>query len=263
MKTYLIYFINLINIINLVKCFEFSYSKFNNLLYEKEIKNCFENLFDNKSIINEKINKNKNENINNIKIVNNKNENINWFLDLLDIYCKNENINYNKISFYNFFKDEYITKDYNIIDDFMIDYGRTLSHFEKKKINIINSKNINLKKNSNFLLHIQDYDNLIIKDNEFVEKFEKIDFPEINLRLINNYIMNMVQYYNYHNDILLINWKKHDLKKMNMRNIENLIFKMHNLMILSEKNNKNFNIEYYENFLNKELEYLKLKYYDK
>ena len=242
-KYFIIYFINLIN---LVKCFEFSYSKFNNLLHEKEIKNSFQQIFNNELINNKNVN-------NNIKIINNKNENINWFLDLFNIHCNNENINYNKISFYNFFKDEYIKKDYNIIDDFMIDYGRTLSNFEKDKIN-----KINLQKKHIFLLHIQDYNNLILKDDEFIKNFEKIDFPEVNERLINNYIMNMVQYYNYHNDIILINWKKYDLKKINIKNIENLIFKMHNLMILSEKNNKNFNIDYYENFLNKELEYLKL-----
>ena len=51
--------------------FEFSYSKFNVLLYEKEINNCLNNLFSNESIQKNKLNK--------IKIVNNKNEN-NLFL---------------------------------------------------------------------------------------------------------------------------------------------------------------------------------------
>ena len=103
-KYFIIYFIKLINIINLVKCFEFSYSKFNNLLYEKEIKNSFQQIFNNELTNNK----------NNIKIINNKNENINWFLDLFNINCKNENINYNKISFYNFFKDDYIKKAVNL-----------------------------------------------------------------------------------------------------------------------------------------------------
>ena len=247
------FFIFFITVFRITNSFEFSYSKFNSLLHEKEIKNCFHKLFNNN--INNDIN-------NNIKIVNNINENMNWFLDLFDIYCKNENINYNKVSYYNFFNDKYIEKEYNIIEDFMINYGRTLNQFEKDKIGV---KNIKYKK-INLIMHVQDYNNLILKDNEFINTFETIEFPEIDKRLINNYIMNMVDYYNYHNDILLINWKKYDICKLDIRKIENLIFKIHNLMILSDKNNKNnkkFDNMYYENFLNKELKYLDTKYYDK
>lgn len=258
---YLLYsFIYINSIFKICFGFEFSYSKSNVLLHEKEINNCLNNLFSNESIQKNKLNK--------IKIVNNKNKN-NLFLDILKIYIKNENINYINTDYYNFFKNDcYINENMNekkdkikqniFVNDFMIDYGRTLSKYEKDKI-----LETNKISNKNIILHIQDYENLILKDDEFIKYFEFIEFPKIDNRIINNYITNMIEYYNYNSDLLLIDWKNYDINKLSIKNIENLLFKMHNLIIINNKNKKYSNINLCKNVLNKKFEKINTKYYDK
>jgi hypothetical protein len=236
--------------------FEFSYSKSNILLYDKHINNCLENLF---------IKENEN---NKIKIVNNKQIN-NMFIDILKIYIENENINCKNINYYKFFKNDcYINENINekkyklkqniFVNDFMIDYGRTLSQYEKEKI-----LEINKITNKNIIFHVQDYENLILKDDEFINNFEILEFPKIDKRLLNNYILNMIQYYQYNNDLLLINWKKYDIDKLNIKQLENLIYDVHVLINVNNKNKKYSSINLCKNILNKKFKKLNIKYYNK
>ena len=226
--------------------FEFSSSKSNVLLNEIKIKNCFSELINSCN--------------DNIKILNSKNMNNKLFFDIFDIYCKNENIEYDIINYNSFFKNDY-KKNNNLIlvNDFMIDYGRTLTQYEKETIKNINELNDNFK----YILYIENYDNLVLKDDEFINKFKIIEYPQIDIQLLNNYIINMIQYYNYNNDLLLIDWKKYDIDKLNVREIENLMFNIHILMTLSEKNNKNYNIDYYHKILERKFNKINRKYYDK
>ena len=102
-----------------------------------------------------------------------------------------------------------------------------------------------------------------MKDDEFIKYFEFIEFPKIDNRIINNYIIHMIEYYNYNSDLLLIDWKKYNINKLSIKNIENLLFKMHNLIIINNKNKKYSNINLCKNILNKEFEKINKKYYDK
>ena len=73
----------------------------------------------------------------------------------------------------------------------------------------------------------------------------------------------MIEYYNYNSDLLLIDWKKYNINKLSIKNIENLLFKMHNLITINNKNKKYSNINLCKNILNKEFEKINKKYYDK
>lgn len=237
--------------------FEFSYSKSNILLNDKHINNCLKNLFDKE---------NKENEVNKIKIVNNKQ--INMFIDILKIYIENENINCKNINYYQFFKNDcYINENINeknkikqniFVNDFMIDYGRTLSQYEKEKI-----LEINKTSKKNIIFHVEDYDNLILKDNEFINNFEILEFPKIDKRLLNSYLINMIGYYQYNNDLLLINWKNYDIDKLSIKELENLMFDLHVSINLNNKNKKYSSINLCKNILNKKFKKLNKKYYDK
>jgi hypothetical protein len=231
--------------------FEFSYSKSNILLKDKYINNCLENLFI------------KENEVNKIKIVNNKQ--INMFIDILKIYIENENINCKNINYYQFFKNDcYINENMNekknkikqniFVNDFMIDYGRTLSQYEKEKI-----LEINKISKKNIIFHVHDYDNLILKDNEFINNFEMLEFPKIDKRLLNSYLLNMIGYYQYNNVLLLINWKNYDIDKLSIKELENLMFDLHNSIIMNNKNKKYSSINLCKNILNKKFKKLNLK----
>jgi len=222
-------FIELINISSL----EFSYSRFNTLIHEKEIKNTLNNLIYEDDII---------------KIINNPDQK--WLKDCFEIYCHNEKISFESISYHNFFNDLYTPTDFIFVEDFMVGYGRILIDIEKDKIRKYN-------KNSKLILHVNDYSNLVLKEDEFIKKYKTYSFPKITKRHINNYIFNMIEYYQYHKDLFLINWKKFDIDKLDYHKLEDILFSMHLIMI-----SNNQNIEYYESIVEDKLRFLDKKYYD-
>ena len=218
----------------IIYSFEFSYSKFNHLLYEKNIRNVLNDIY---------------EDNNKIKIINNLSKD--WCKNCFKGYFNNENINLDIISYNDFFNDKYNKKkDIILVDDFMINYGRTLTLIEKNKINKYN-------KNTNIILNINDYDELVLKDDEFINKYKMYEFPNISKRQINNYIFELIEYYNYHDKLLLINWKRFDIEKLNFEIIEDLIFDIHMLMMTN-----NDPIFLYEDIIQNKLSFLYKKYYD-
>ena len=231
MKIIIIYFIYLFTNIN---SFEFSKSKYNSVILHKEINNH----------LNEIIN-----NDNKIKLFNSPNQD--WALDCLKFRCIKENIYYNIISYENFYNNNYCPDNkLTIIDDFMINYGRTLTINEKENI-------LNYNKNSNLIFYINDYNNLVLKDNQFMKNFKMFNFPYIQKTLLNNYIFDLIDYYNYDNRLQLINWKKYKIEKLNFGKLEDLIYKLHLFLVFNRDNFK-----YLENILEEELSYLDKKYYD-
>ena len=214
--------------------FEFSKSNRNTILHYKDINDNLNEIIEN----NEKI-----------KLFNNPNQD--WAIDCLKIKCSNENIYFDIISYNDFYNQEYNKNNQLIlINDFMINYGRTLTINEKEKI-------LNYNESPNLIFHINDYNNLVLKDNEFIKNYEMYNFPYIEKSLINNYIFNLIDYYNYHSDLQIINWKKYKIEKLNFRKLEDLIFKLH-LLLVSNKGDLN----YLEALIKNELSYLDKKYYD-
>ena len=81
--------------------------------------------------------------------------------------------------------------------------------------------------------------------------------------LLNSYLINMIGYYQYNNDLLLINWKNYDIDKLSIKELENLMFDLHNSIIMNNKNKKYSSINLCKNILNKKFKKLNKKYYDK
>lgn len=224
-------------LIELLNSFEFSYSKFNNLLYDKNIKNVLNNLIDD----NHKI-----------KLINNPNQK--WCENCIKSHFYNENIQFDIISYNDFFNDNYDNKKEIIfVYDFMINYGRTLTINEKNKINKINE----YKNNPKIIFNINNYNNLVLKDDNFIEKYKMFDFPYLCKIQIHNYIFNLIAFYNYNDNLSLINWKKFDIDKLSFEKVEDLIFDIHLLMISNKQP-----LIYYEEIIHNKLSYLYKKYYD-
>lgn len=215
--------------------FEFSRSKNNILLNQIDIKNTLFNIVED-------------EDKNRIKILNNPNQK--FCKDCFEIYCLNNNINYEFVSYDNFINNSYKNKNIIFIEDFMINYGRTLMNKEKEIILNYNSK-------SKIIFNTNDYDNLVLKDDVFIKKFKMYNFPKICKINLNNYIFNLIEYYNYNSDLKLINWKNFDIDKLNFKEIEDLIFNLHMIII-----SNNYSINYIEEIIKKKLLYLDKKYYD-
>lgn len=228
-----IMFFILINFVNIVLGFEFTKSTYNTILHNKEVNNFMNNLVEDK---------------NKIKIVNNLNQDL--CIDCTEYYLLNNNFKYDRLMFDDFLYEKFNNKkDYIIVEDFMINYGRILYDDEKYIIN-------NYDKNPKIILHVKDYDNIVLKDEQFIKKFEIYNFPYINKNEILNYIYSLVDFYNYDNKILLINWKKYSIEKLNFQKLENLIYKV-NIHI----NDRKQKIDLHK-MINNELLYLNKKYYD-
>lgn len=216
------------------QCFEFSKSKSNTILHCNDINDNLNEIIKSDS---------------KIKLFNNPNQD--WALDCLKFKCINENIHIDTISYDNFYNDNYNRNDKLIlVSDFMVNYGRTLTINEKEKI-------LNYNKNPNIIFHINDYNNLVLKDDEFIKNYKMYNFPYIKKTLLNNYVFNLIDYYNYDNKLQLINWKKYKIESLNFRKLEDLIYKLH-LLLVSNKGDLN----YLEVIMDDELSYLDKKYYD-
>lgn len=228
---FLLYFISLIN---LVSSFEFSNSKLNPIIYNKDVK----------STINEIIDDN-----NKINFLNNPNQN--WCIDCFKNYFSNENIDFTVMNYSKFINniDKEVSK-YIIVPDFMINYGRVLTLSEIEYLNKYN-------KYSNIIFHLNDYENLVIKNNEFIKKYKMYNFPYITKYNINNFIYNLVDYYKYDDYLQLINWNKYDIEKLDFYKLEDLLYKLHIHIIFNKKNKHN--LDY---IIKNDLSFLQKKYYD-
>ena len=231
MKIIIVYFIYLFSNIN---SFEFSNSKNNLLINKIEIKNTLIDLIND---------------IDNIKIINNPGQK--FCKDCFEIYCYQNNLEYEIISYNNFYNNIFNhQKKFIFVEDFMINYGRTLMNKEKEVI-------LNYNQKQKVIFNIDDYENIVLKDDSFIKKLKIYNFPKICKRDIFNYIFNLIEYYNYNQNLQLINWTKFNIDKLSLKEIEDLIFNIH-LIVLSNKNS----IEYYEEIIKEKLSYLDKKYYD-
>lgn len=231
MKIIIVYFIYLFTNIN---SFEFSNSKNNLLLNKIEIKNTLIDLIDDTD---------------NIKIINNPGQK--FCKDCFEIYCYQNNLEYEIISYNNFYNNIFNhQKKFIFVEDFMINYGRTLTNKEKEVI-------LNYNQKQKVIFNIDDYENIVLKDDSFIKKLKIYNFPKICKRDIFNYIFNLIEYYDYNQNLQLINWNKFNIDKLSLKEIEDLIFNIH-LIVLSNKNS----IEYYEEIIKEKLSYLDKKYYD-
>lgn len=230
-------FLFFLTLINLINCYEFTNSKFNSIIYNKHITNKIDEIIydDNK-----------------IKFLNNPNQNL--CLDCFKNYCLNEKINYSIMNYSNLISDinniNINNKEIILVEDFMINYGRILTLKEIEALN-------NYNKYSNIIFHVNDYNNLVLKNDEFIKKYKMYNFPYISKYCINNFIYNLIEYYRYDNYLQLINWNKYNIEKLDFYKIEDLLYKLH-MFIIFNRENKDYLFKMIEN----ELNFLNKKYYD-
>lgn len=221
-------------LINNIFSFEFSKSKFNPIINEKKIKNS----------INTIINDN-----NKIKFINNPNQD--WLKDCLNIECSLENIDFESVNYDNFFnKTTNFSRNIIFVEDFMINYGRIISNDDKK---LIDEYNLHSKIN----LQINDYNNIVLKDDSYIRKYIMYDFPYIDKRLVYSYISQLIDYYDYNSELHLIHWQYYDIEKLNFKKIEDLIYDLHLASLIIKKS-----VNDYEEIIYRKLSYLNKKYYD-
>ena len=221
-------------LINLVNSFEFTNSKFNSIIYSKNVINTINEIKDSNNKIN---------------FLNNPNQN--WCLDCIKNYFSNENIDYTVLNYSKLINNINQQKSkYIIVPDFMINYGRVLTLSDIEDLQ-------NYNKYSSIIFHLNDYENLVLKNDNFMKKQKIYNFPYIKKYDINNFIYNLVEYYKYDTYLQLINWKKYDIEKLDFYKIEDLLYKL-NMYIIFNKQNK----DYLNVIIRDELSYLTKKYYD-
>ena len=114
----------------------------------------------------------------------------------------------------------------------MINYGRILTLSEINNFNKYNEF-------SKIIFHLNDYENLVLKNDDFIKKYKMYNFPYINKYHISNFIHNLVEYYKYDNYLQLINWNKYNIEKLDFYKLEDLLYKLH-IHIIFNKGNKNY-----------------------
>jgi hypothetical protein len=132
----------------------------------------------------------------------------------------------NLISFKELSFNEYITNKPILfcrdtifyINDYLINDGRILNEQEKLTI---------LKKNYNYVfLQSNDIDTIPLKDVHFNKKFRMLDFPIILKKDLINYIYELIDHFQYNENLYLVDWDSFEIDKLNFTDINMLLNKI-------------------------------------
>lgn len=153
----------------------------------------------------------------------------------------------NLISFKELSFNEYITNNPSLfcrdtifyINDYLINYGRILN--EQEKLTILN-------KNSNYVfLQSNDIDTIPLKDVHFNKKFRMLDFPIISKKDLINYIYELIDHFQYNENLYLVDWELFEIDKLNFTDINVLLNKIEKYYFryntINTSNLNNINLE--------------------
>jgi hypothetical protein len=156
--------------------------------------------------------------------------------DYCKMICDINNFNFEEYTF----KDFILNLPYNIhdktmiyVNNFLIGNGRILNSYEQDKLlHIPITNNI-------ILLETENLQNISLKDNNLIRKFNILNFPKITKKDIRCYIYDIINKYNYDDNLYLLNWTEYNnIDKLNLEQINILLFEINNMIL--EK--INFNI---------------------
>ena len=144
--------------------------------------------------------------------------------DYCKLLCDMNNFNFIEYDFKEFMdKTPYNQYDKTMfyINDFLIDHGRIINFEDETKL-------LNIPKTSNLLiLQTDNLEKIPVKDINLIRKFKILEFPKIDKKEIINYIYNIINYYNYSEDLYIINWNKHkNLEDLNLEKLNILLFEI-------------------------------------
>jgi hypothetical protein len=144
-----------------------------------------------------------------------------------NIYCDINDINFKSYSFDNFLlKSPHLKYENTMIyiKDYLVGNGRILNDYEKEKLN-------SLPSTSNMIIFESEcIDTIPYKDYHLNKKFEIINFPIITKKDYTRYIYNIIMYYKYNDDLLLLNWESYNIHLLDFERINMLLFDLHSML---------------------------------
>jgi len=168
--------------------------------------------------------------------------------DYCKMVCDVNNFNFKEYTF----EDFILNLPYNIhdktmiyVNNFLIGNGRILNFYEHDKLlNIPATNNI-------ILLETDNLQNISLKDNNLLKKFNILNFPKISKKDIRCYIYDMIDEYGHDDNLYLLNWTEYNnIDKLNFEKINILLFEINNLVVENINFNKIHNeINYMINLL--------------
>lgn len=148
--------------------------------------------------------------------------------DYCKLLCDMNNFNFVEYNFREFldetpYNDNHRTMFY--INDFLIDNGRIINFEDENKL-------LNIPETSNLLiLQSDNLEKIPIKDINLIRKFKILEFPKVEKKEIVNYIYSIIDYYNYSEDLYIINWNKHkNLEDLNLEKLNILLFEIDSMI---------------------------------
>lgn len=167
--------------------------------------------------------------------------------DFCELICKINKIKYREYEFSDFIEKlpYLIHKDSVLyINDFLVKNGRILSNYEENRL-------LELRRDSNLIIFQSDnINNIPIKDNNIVKLFKIIRFPEFNKKDIIHYIYDTIEYNEYSDNLIWINWNNYDINKLNFEKINILLYEINRIF------DNNFNHDILEIFLKNSIDAL-------
>lgn len=163
--------------------------------------------------------------------------------DLCYIICENSNLKFKEFTFDKFlYENPHLKYDNKLlyISDYLIGNGRILNNFESTSLMHI-AKTTNL-----IVLEVENINSIPYKDININRRFETIEFPIIEKKEIMRYINNLILYYNYNDDLLLLNWMNYNIEILNIEKINILLFELNDMM---NENNTIQEIHKYINYI--------------
>lgn len=148
--------------------------------------------------------------------------------DYCKMVCDINNFNFKEYTF----EDFILNLPYNIhdktmiyVNNFLIGNGRILNYYEQDKL-------LNIPKTNNIiLLETENLQNISLKDNNLIRKFNILNFPKISKKDIRCYIYDIINKYEYDDNLYLLNWTEYNnIDKLNFEKINILLFEINNLI---------------------------------
>jgi hypothetical protein len=144
-----------------------------------------------------------------------------------NIFCDINDIEFKPYSFDNFIlKKPHLKYDNTMIyvKDYLIGNGRILNEYEKEAMNSIsNSSNM-------VILETDNIDTIPFKDFYLNKRFSIIYFPKISKKDYIRYIYDIIIYYKYNDDLLLLNWDNYNIQSLDYEKINMLLFELNSML---------------------------------
>ncbi len=154
--------------------------------------------------------------------------------DFCKYMCVLNNYEFKEYNFDNFIlKSPYLSEENTLlyVNDFLIGNGRIFNHYEEEKI-------LHLPQTNNIIiLQSDNIESIPFKDHNIVKRYKLLEFPKLVKKDIINYIYDIIDLYNYDNNMYILNWSEYNLENIELEYLNMLLFEVDNMF----SNNIDFN----------------------